>query len=198
MGHKESSSQKLTTRRRVWKTEYQLRLSFVIYADFKSALCKRDSYEPSSSKSFITKYQHHIPRGSCIYVKCSGEQYVEPTQVNIGDDATEKFLDEVLVAPTICRQNLTKKISMKRLAQEQWRGYNNATNCSICAKPFKPADKKVHDHHHLTIEYRGPAHNTWNMNYYLHAIFCLILKLFTLGKLIFNFASRRWIFLTSC
>ena len=56
--------------------------------------------------------------------------------------------------------------------------------------------KKVLDHEHIMGEYRGPAHNSCNLNYRFHAIFCLILKLFTLAKLIFNNASRHWIFLT--
>ena len=97
-GHNESSSQKLTTKKgrdkvKFTKTEYQLRLSFVIYAVFESVLGKQDSYEPSSSKSFTTKYQHHLPCGSCIYVKCSDRWYFEPPQVNRGNDAAEKFLD---------------------------------------------------------------------------------------------------------
>ena len=53
------------------KTEYQLPLPFIIYTDFKSVLRKQESCEPSSSKSFTTQYQHHVPCGSCIYVKCS-------------------------------------------------------------------------------------------------------------------------------
>ena len=43
------------------KTEYQLRLPFVLYADFKSALPKQGSCQRSSSKSFITQYQHQVP-----------------------------------------------------------------------------------------------------------------------------------------
>ena len=142
-------------------------LLFVIYADFESVLHKRDSREPSSSKSFTTQYQHHVLCGSCIYVKCSDGRYFEPPEVNIGDDAAEKFLDQVLVAATICRQHLVIKIPMKRLIQEHRREYSNATNCSICAKPFKSADKKVRDHDHLTGEYRDPAHNACNLNYHI-------------------------------
>ena len=180
------------------KTEYQLPLPFVIYADFKSVLRKQDSCEPSSSKSFTTQYQHHIPCRSCNYVKCSDEWYFEPLQVNIGEDAAEKFLDQVLAAATICRQHLANNIPMKQLTKEQWREYNNVTNCSICTKPFKSADKNVCDDEHLTGEYRSPAHNAYNFIYDFHAIFCLILTFFTLGKLLFNFASRRWILITSC
>ena len=98
-------------------------------------------------------------------MKCSDGQYFQAPKVNIGDDAAEKFLDQVLAAATICRQRLANKIPMKGLTQKQWREYNNATNCSICAEPFKSADEKVHDYDHLTGEYRGAAHNTSNLNY---------------------------------
>ena len=53
------------------KTEYQLRLSFVIYTDFENVLRKQDSCESLSSNSITTQYQHYVPCGSCIYVKCS-------------------------------------------------------------------------------------------------------------------------------
>ena len=48
------------------KTEYQLRLTFVIYVDLKSVSCKQNSCEPSSSKFFTTQYQYHLGCGSCI------------------------------------------------------------------------------------------------------------------------------------
>ena len=163
--HPQTDNKKGSGKVKFTKTEYQLRLHFVIYADFESVLRKQDSCEPSSSKLFTTQYQYHVPCGSCISVKCSDGQYFEPPQVNIGDDATEKCLDQVLVRASICRQHLANKIPMKRLTQVQWREYNNTTNCSICTKPFKSADKKVHDHNHLTGEYRGPAHNACNLNY---------------------------------
>ena len=92
------------------KTEYQLRLPFVIFTDFESVLRKQDSCEPSSSKSFTTQYQHYVPCGSCIYMKCSDGQYCEAPQMNIGDDAAERFLDQVLTAATIYRQHLANKI----------------------------------------------------------------------------------------
>ena len=60
-------------------------------------------------------------------MKSSDGQYFEPPQVNIGDDAAEKFLEQVLATVTICRQHLANDIFMKRLTQEQWREYNNAT-----------------------------------------------------------------------
>ena len=150
-GYNEWSFQKLTKRRDITKLSLKrpstTRFTFVI----------QDLCEPSSSKSFTTQYQHHVPCGSCNYVKCSNGWYFEPSQINKGDDATEKFLDKVLAAATSCRRYLTNKIPMKRLTQEQCREYNNATNCLICTKTFKSTDKKVCGHNNLTGEYRGPA-----------------------------------------
>ena len=88
--------------------------------------------------------------------------------MNITNDATEKFLEQVLATATICRQHLANKIPMKRLTQEQWREYNNATNCLICTKPFMSADKKVCNHDHLMGEYGGLAHNVCNLNYHIN------------------------------
>ena len=98
-------------------------------------------------------------------MKCSDAWYFEAPQVNIGDDTAEKLLDQVLAAATICRQHLANKVLMKRLTQEQWGEYNNATNFLICTKPFMSADKNVRHRNHLTGEYRGPAHNACNLNY---------------------------------
>ena len=118
--HKESSFQNPDGKKgcdnvKFTKTEYQLRLPFVIYEDFESVLCKQDSCEPSPSKPFTTQYQQHVPCGSCIYLKCIDGRYFEAPKVNIEDDAAEKFLDQVLAAATICRQHLANKIPMKRL-----------------------------------------------------------------------------------
>ena len=70
---------------------------------------------------------------------------------------------------------------MKQMTQEQWREYNNATNCSICAKQFKTADEKVCNRDHLTGEYRGSAYKACNLNYRIDPkivkIPCIIHKL---------------------
>ena len=38
-----------------------------------------------------------------------------------------------------------------------------ATDCCIYYKPFTGNNYKVHDHNHLTGEYRGAAHNKCNL-----------------------------------
>ena len=72
----------------------------------------------------------------------SDGRYSELPQMNMGDDTAETFLDQVLAAATICRQHLANRILIKWLTLEQWNEYNNTTNCSICAKLFKSANKE--------------------------------------------------------
>ena len=146
------------------KTEYQLPLRFVSSTQISKTYYVNKTrvshchQMPSPPNTSIT------PCGSCIYLKCSDGQYFKPPQVKMGDDGTEKFLDQVLTAATICRQHLANKIPMKRFTLEQWNQYKNATNCSIFPKPYKSTDTKVCGHDRLTSEYRGPAHNACNLN----------------------------------
>ena len=43
-------------------------------------------------------------------------------QVNIGDEAAEKFLDQVLATATICRQHPANKIPMKTIDPKAMEG----------------------------------------------------------------------------
>ena len=54
---------------------------------------------------------------------------------------------------------------MKQLTPLQLDEFTSAEKCHICEKRFKDADKRVRDHDHLTGDYRGPAHNSCNLQY---------------------------------
>ena len=136
----EAGNKKRHEKVRLTKIEYQLCLPFVIYADFESVLCKQDSCDLSSSKSFTTKYQHHVTCRAASTWNAVIDNTLNQPHVNIGKTAVKIFFDQVLAAAAICRQH-------PRLTLEQWREYNNSRNC---AKPFKAVDKKVRDHDHLT------------------------------------------------
>ena len=58
-----------------------------------------------------------------------------------------------------CFKNTKKDIIMTKKDKED---YRNTNICSFCEK-FIESDK-VRDHCHLTEKYRGPAHNTCNIN----------------------------------
>ena len=108
----------------------------------------------------------------------------------------KRFWDQVLATATICKQHLANKILMKRLTLQQWRKYNNATNCSIYPNPFRSLVEKVRHQDHLMGEYRGPAHNTCNLNYCINSkklkIPCII---HTLKGILFLCYSYFYIFM---
>ena len=54
---------------------------------------------------------------------------------------------------------------MEPLTSKERQGYNRATKCHICFKPFEELNPKVRDHCHYTGKYREPAHRTCNLRY---------------------------------
>jgi len=154
---------------RFTKIEYQLRLPFIMYADLESILRKKSTCEPAPTTSSTTQHQHHVPCGSCIYVKSSDNRFFQTPIVNFGEDAVEKFLDQVLATASECRQYLENVIPMEQLTQEQLHEFDTATHCFLCNKEFKQGEKGVKDHDHLTGKYRGAAHNKCNLNYRIKA-----------------------------
>ena len=136
------------------KTEYQLCLPFVIYADFESIwkkhVCKNDL-----ARSWTLKYQSHEACGYGFYTVCSDKRFHRAPELYHGPDSAEKFLDHIINEATELRALLNKKMLMKKLTAEQQCEYNTTHICHICMKNIKPDEKKVCDHDHLTGEYRG-------------------------------------------
>ena len=127
------------------KTEYQLRLPFFIYTDFKSVLCKQTRAFDQNSSPSITNITYHVEAGSTW----------NSIMDNILSHSNWKWVMKSL--ERFCRQRLANKITKTRLTLQIWMDYNIATNYLICAKPFKPEDKKFHNHDHFKGEYTGPA-----------------------------------------
>ena len=48
-----------------------------------------------------SKYQHHVPCGSCIHLNCSDGQYFEPPQMNMRDGTAEKTTPETADSRTM-------------------------------------------------------------------------------------------------
>ena len=147
------------------KIEYQLRLPFIIYADFESILKKHDVCENNPNKSWTTKYQSHEACGYGVYTVCTDKRFYRQPHIYHGEDAAENFLDRIMHDATEIRQILKIKTAMKKLTSDQKREYGECTKCHICMKEIRAADKKVRDHCHLTGEFRGAAHNSCNLLY---------------------------------
>ena len=140
----------------------QLKVPFVIYADFESVTAKIDSATPDPTKSSTEKYQHHLPCGFSYVVVSEAEKYNKPPVVYRGKDAVDKFL-ACLEAE---QQYIEKKLSFiepMRIETEEEQMFQDAINCHICG--FELGADRVRDHCHLTGKYRGAADNECNLNY---------------------------------
>ena len=60
---------------------HQLKVPFVMYADFESLTVPIDSANNNVSKSYIETHQHHIPCGFAYKVVCCEDQYTKPIEL---------------------------------------------------------------------------------------------------------------------
>ena len=140
----------------------QLKVPFVIYADFESITVKIDSVSPNPTKSSTEKYQHHQPCGFSYVVVSEAEKYNKPPVVYRRDDAVGKFLECLETE----QQYIDEKVSFiepMRIEREEEQIFQDAINCHICG--FELGADRVRDHCHLIGKYRGAAHNECNLNY---------------------------------
>ena len=77
---------------RFTKAECQLRLPFVMYADFESVLIKQHGCTNDGKKSWTENLQHHVPCGACFYVKASDERFFRRPVIFRGETALEEFV----------------------------------------------------------------------------------------------------------
>ena len=140
----------------------QLKVPFVIYADFESLTTKISSATPNRGKSFTEKYQHHEPCGFSYVVVSEVGRYSKPAVVYRGEDAVDKFLQCLETEQQYIEEKLSF-IEPMRIDNEEEQMFQDATNCHICR--FELGADRVRDHCHLTGKFRGAAHNECNLNY---------------------------------
>ena len=118
----------------------QMKVPFVMYADFESILAKVDSdleetKDENGKKSYTKKINQHIPSGFCVYSKFAHGNVEDPLKVYRGRDCVEVFCD--YIEKEVNRlYNMFPEKKMDPLTQEEWREYNRATRCHICMEYF--------------------------------------------------------------
>ncbi|KAK9680514.1 Recombination endonuclease VII [Popillia japonica] len=165
------------------KFERQLRIPFIVYADFEALLKPIDMTEPDPAKPFTVKCFEHVPYSFAYYVKCCFNPYsfayyvkccfndsLNKLRVYRGENAADTFIRELESDIKFLYENyLSKAVGMKPLTDEETVGmkpltdeesisYEQATVCHICEKAIQSYEEKVRDHDHMTGFYRGAAH----------------------------------------
>lgn len=147
--------------------EKQMKVPFIVYADFETVLKSIDTCDPDPSRSFTNKTYVHEPYSFAYLIKCSFDDSKSKFVSYRGKDAAKEFVCRLETdLKDIYDRHLAKSIPMLPMSKEEILEYDNATLCAICEKPFTENDIKVRDHCHLTGKKRfGAAHSKCNLNY---------------------------------
>ena len=140
----------------------QLKVPFVIYADFECITEKISSVSSDPINSSTEKYQHHTPCGFSYVVVSQVDEYTKPPVLYRGEDCVDKFYKCLFEEQQYIKTILDDIKPMEISAREE-RRFQRAIHCHICKK--KLGTDRVRDHDHLTGKFRGAAHNECNLNY---------------------------------
>lgn len=141
--------------------ERKQRIPVVIYGDFESLL---KEYDDKNKASHTENIQMHQATSFAYYI-CSESkpelnEYVSYRGPNCAKIFVETISNDLLRLNTI----LSKDEPMQPLTDVELKSFQRATSCHICEKTFCENDKVVTDHDHFTGLYKGPAHNSCNLN----------------------------------
>jgi len=145
----------------------QLAVPFVIYADFEAITEKMHGCQPENNKSYTEAFQKHTDCGYGYKVVCCyDDKYSKPLQLYRGENAVNKFMEEMLEEVNYC--NKIKEEHFKKdmiITNADKMDFETADRCHICNKKYTHQDVRVRDHCHVTGKYRGSAHQDCNINY---------------------------------
>jgi hypothetical protein len=144
--------------------EKQIKAPYSIYADFECLTMPMDGCEKNPEDSYTESYQRHEPSGFTIYVVGTGKtpQTFPPFEYR-GPNASMKFVE---VLGEIEQEILVhiKTNTPMVMTEEDKAKHASATHCHLCHEPLGGEKGITHaDHDHRTGQYRGPAHQTCNM-----------------------------------
>ena len=152
-----------------------IKVSFMLYADFKSILKpvdERYKEKMNSMKagrkgktSYTEKINTHVPSGWCVHNTFAYGDVPDPLKIYRGKECVEKFVE--YIEEEVKRLYATfPRQPMKELTDVLQREHETAEKCHIYLKEFNDRrNRKVRDHCHYTGLYRGAAHNDCNLKY---------------------------------
>ena len=125
--------------------QYQLKVPFVIYADFESILVPVSGATNNLEMSSTRGINVHQPSGWCMYSKIAYGKVSNPLKQYRGRDCVSKFCETIMAEAKKLYESAPKK-PMDKLTKEQNVEFVTAKECHICFKKFSSKDRKVRDH----------------------------------------------------
>lgn len=149
--------------------EKQLKAPFVIYADTEAFLRRMDDDGENvfNENCATTAYQEHISYNIGYYFKCEYDDNLSYYRSSGNSlDCIDWFIRELEQIAMEVAEILSDEVPMRELTLEEEHAFQDPTSvCHICQRSFERGEKRVHDHSHLTGNYRGVAHNACNLLY---------------------------------
>ena len=150
----------------------QIRVPFVIYADFET-INKKMELEHMNEGSSTTHLVEFEACGYSYQVVCTNDKYTKPPVVYRGKNAVDGFLEDLLKEETYIR-NILSEIEPLIMSEKAESEFQSATNCYICGRQFNEKLIKVRDHAHegksgcnsspQYTNYRGASCQRCNLN----------------------------------
>ncbi|XP_074029419.1 uncharacterized protein [Leptinotarsa decemlineata] len=147
--------------------ERQMRVPFVVYADFESVLKPIHVNEPNPESSYTIKTFKHAPYSFAYLIKCSYNDDLSKFVTYRGVDAAQKFVSSIEDdLKEIHENHLRNPKPMDTQTDEEEEQFAAARTCGICNKAFTDGEVKVRDHCHVTGKKRShAAHSKCNLNF---------------------------------
>lgn len=147
--------------------EKQMKVPFVVYADFESVLKPLHTCVPNPEKKFTCETHKHKPHSFAYYIKCAFDPNLSKFVNYRGADCAEKFSEKLEAdVRDMYERHLKVVVPMNPLSEQEEREVQEATHCNICRKPFDEGEQRVKDHCHLTgVKRPGASHTVCNLNF---------------------------------
>lgn len=137
------------------------KIPIVIYGDFESLLRE---YSDKRKSEHVENIQIHEATCFAYYICCESNPELNDLVSYRGPNCAKKFVDSISKDIQRLYEILNVYKDMNPLTNDEQKSFNSAMQCYICKKNFTYVDCKVYDHDHFTGKYRGPAHNSCNLN----------------------------------
>ena len=145
------------------------KIPYIIYADIESLIKKVKRCANNPENSSTTKIGEHIPCEYSMSTIWAFDHIENKHTLYRGNDCMKKFYESL-------REHAKNIIDFERkkmlsLTKEELKSHQDAKVCYNCGKRiFKKLSKninyrKVRDHCHFTVKYRGAAHSICNLKF---------------------------------
>ena len=142
----------------------QVRVPFVIYADFETFCQTFDTCSPDPETSFTENQLKYEACGYGYQVVSLDAKYTKTPKIYRGPNVSKHFL-ESMIAERDEIENILKTVQPLQMSNSEELSFISSTQCHICNDPFSVTTIKVRDHCHVSGRYRGAACQACNLNY---------------------------------